>query len=157
MLEFWNPKTRQKFLQDQLHLLEYTRQKTALPAKDRRTKLALQIVAILPQILEQRGTFMYLIQRFSSSTPLALAKLILSKMAALSKLADVLQKSVAFSCMAASVYLLVFTGRNYLALREKRLANAASIATQKEIEVSSESAGVPGQETMRKVLSSKSM
>ena len=49
--------------------------------------------------------------------------------------------------MAASVYLLVFTGRNYLALREKRLANAAVIATQKEIEVSSESAVVPaGQE-----------
>ena len=48
--------------------------------------------------------------------------------------------------MAASVYLLVFTGRNYLALREKRLANAAIIATQKEIEVSSESAVVPGQE-----------
>ena len=47
--------------------------------------------------------------------------------------------------MAASVYLLVFTGRNYLALREKRLANAAIIATQKEIEVSSESAVVPGQ------------
>ena len=68
-------------------------------------------------------------------------------MAALSKVADVLQKSVAFTCMAASVYLLVFTGRNYLALREKRLANAAIIATQKEIEVSSasESAVVPGQ------------
>ena len=60
-------------------------------------------------------------------------------MAALSKVADVLQKSVAFTCMAASVYLLVFTGRNYLALREKRLANAAIIASQKEIEVSSES------------------
>lgn len=68
------------------------------------------------------------------------------KMAALSKVADVLQKSVAFTCMAASVYLLVFTGRNYLALREKRLANAAIIASQKEIEVSSESAVVPGQE-----------
>lgn len=48
--------------------------------------------------------------------------------------------------MAASVYLLVFTGRNYLALREKRLANAAIIATQKEIEGSSESAVVPRQE-----------
>ena len=67
-------------------------------------------------------------------------------MAALSKVADVLQKSVAFTCMAASVYLLVFTGRNYLALREKRLANAAIIASQKEREVSSESAVVPGQE-----------
>ena len=72
-------------------------------------------------------------------------------MSALSKVADVLQKLVAFTCMAASVYLLVFTGRNYLALREKRLANAAVIATQKEIEVSSESAVVPGQEdTSRK-------
>lgn len=48
--------------------------------------------------------------------------------------------------MAASVYLLVFTGRNYLALREKRLANAAIIAAHKEIEVLSESAVVPGQE-----------
>ena len=97
---------------------------------------------------------MYLTQRFSKPTPLAAVQFwsfCSCKMAALSKVADVLQKSVAFTCMAASVYLLVFTGRNYLALREKRLANAAIIATQKEIEVSSESAVVPGQEdTSRK-------
>ena len=29
--------------------------------------------------------------------------------------------------MAASVYILAITGRNYLALREKRLAKAAAI------------------------------
>ena len=55
-------------------------------------------------------------------------------MGTLSKIADVAQKSITFTCMAASVYILVITGRNYLALREKRLANAAAIERQKEME-----------------------
>jgi len=34
--------------------------------------------------------------------------------------------------MAGTVYLLVVSGRNYLALREKRLANAALTEGQKQ-------------------------
>ena len=41
------------------------------------------------------------------------------------KIADFLQKSVTLTCMVGTVYLLVMTGGNYLALRKKRLANAA--------------------------------
>lgn len=57
-----------------------------------------------------------------------------SKMGALTKIANFAQKSIAFTCMAASVYILVITGRNYLACREKRLANAAAIERQKELD-----------------------
>ena len=49
-----------------------------------------------------------------------------------SKLADFLQKSVTLTCMVGTVYLLVMTGRNYLTLREKRLANAALIEAKAE-------------------------
>lgn len=52
-------------------------------------------------------------------------------MGALSKVADFAQKVITFTCMAGSVYILVITGRNYLALREKRLANAAAIEGEK--------------------------
>ena len=52
-------------------------------------------------------------------------------MGALSKVANFAQKSITFTCMAASVYILVITGRNYLALREKRLAKAAAIEREK--------------------------
>jgi len=55
----------------------------------------------------------------------------------LSKVANFAQKSITFTCMAASVYILVFTGRNYLALREKRLAKAAAIEREKMEGVSS--------------------
>ena len=55
-------------------------------------------------------------------------------MARWSKVADFLQKSITFSCMAGTVYLLILTGRNYLALREKRLANAALIEGQTQPE-----------------------
>lgn len=55
-------------------------------------------------------------------------------MGALSKVADFAQKSITFTCMAASVYILVLTGRNYLAVREKRLANAAAIERQQEMD-----------------------
>lgn len=57
-------------------------------------------------------------------------------MGALSKVADFAQKSITFTCMAASVYILVLTGRNYLAVREKRLANAAAIERQQEMDTS---------------------
>lgn len=64
-----------------------------------------------------------------------------------SKVADFLQKSITFTCMAGTVYLLVITGRNYLALREKRLANAALIEGAKDMKYgSSESVVVPPQE-----------
>ena len=53
-------------------------------------------------------------------------------MGALSKVANFAQKSITFTCMAASVYILVITGRNYLALREKRLAKAAAIEREKD-------------------------
>ena len=66
-------------------------------------------------------------------------------MAGWSKVADYLQRTVTFTCMAGTVYLLVFTGRNYLALREKRLANAAAIEAKQEKSLS-ESAVVPEQE-----------
>ena len=49
-----------------------------------------------------------------------------------SKVADFLQKSVTLTCMIGTVYLLVMTGRNYLTLREKRLANAALIEAKAE-------------------------
>ena len=49
-----------------------------------------------------------------------------------SKVADFLQRSITFTCMAGTVYLLVVSGRNYLALREKRLANAALTEGQKQ-------------------------
>ena len=49
-----------------------------------------------------------------------------------SKLADFLRKSVTLTCMVGTVYLLVMTGRNYLTLREKRLANAALIEAKSE-------------------------
>jgi len=52
-------------------------------------------------------------------------------MGTLSKVANFAQKSITFTCMAASVYILVITGRNYLALREKRLAKAAAIEREK--------------------------
>lgn len=52
-------------------------------------------------------------------------------MGTLSKVANFAQKSITFTCMAASVYILVITGRNYLVLREKRLANAATIEKEK--------------------------
>ena len=55
-------------------------------------------------------------------------------MGRLSKLADFLQKSVTLTCMVGTVYLLVMTGRNYLTLREKRLANAALIEAKAEDE-----------------------
>jgi len=58
-------------------------------------------------------------------------------MGTLSKVANFAQKSITFTCMAASVYILVFTGRNYLALREKRLAKAAAIEREKMEGVSS--------------------
>lgn len=57
----------------------------------------------------------------------------------LSRVADFLQKSITFACLAGSVYILVFTGKSYLALRQKRLANAASIETQKELDGASPS------------------
>lgn len=63
------------------------------------------------------------------------------------KVADFLQKSITFTCMAGTVYLLVITGRNYLALREKRLANAALIEGAKDMKYgSSESVVVQPQE-----------
>ena len=52
-------------------------------------------------------------------------------MGTLSKVANFAQKSITFTCMAASVYILVITGRNYLLMREKRLANAAVIEKEK--------------------------
>lgn len=52
-------------------------------------------------------------------------------MGTLSKVANFAQKSITFTCMAASVYILVITGRNYLLMREKRLANAAAIEKEK--------------------------
>ena len=52
-------------------------------------------------------------------------------MGTLSKVANFAQKSITFTCMAASVYILVITGRNYLVLREKRLAKAAAIEREK--------------------------
>ena len=55
-------------------------------------------------------------------------------MARWSKVADFLQKSITFTCMAATVYFLILSGRNYLALREKRLANAALIEGQTQPE-----------------------
>ena len=58
-------------------------------------------------------------------------------MGRLSKLADFLQKSVTLTCMVGTVYLLVMTGRNYLSLREKRLANAALIEAKAEDEPAS--------------------
>lgn len=39
--------------------------------------------------------------------------------------------------MVGTVYLLVMTGRNYLSLREKRLANAALIEAKAEDEPAS--------------------
>ena len=58
-------------------------------------------------------------------------------MGRLSKVADFLQKSVTLTCMVGTVYLLVMTGRNYLSLREKRLANAALIEAKAEDEPAS--------------------
>lgn len=52
-------------------------------------------------------------------------------MGTLSKVANFAQKSITFTCMAASVYILVITGRNYLLMREKRLVNAAAIEKEK--------------------------
>lgn len=52
-------------------------------------------------------------------------------MGTLSKVANFAQKSITFTCMAASVYILVITGRNYLLMREKRLANAVAIEKEK--------------------------
>lgn len=52
-------------------------------------------------------------------------------MSTLSKVANFAQKSITFTCMAASIYILAITGRNYLALREKRLAKAAAIEKEK--------------------------
>ena len=58
-------------------------------------------------------------------------------MGRLSKLADFLQKSVTLTCMVGTVYLLVMTGRNYLSLRQKRLANAALVEAKTEDEPAS--------------------
>ena len=66
-------------------------------------------------------------------------------MGRLSKVADFLQKSVTLTCMVGTVYLLVMTGRNYLSLREKRLANAALIEAKAEDEPASSKQG-PGEE-----------
>lgn len=55
-------------------------------------------------------------------------------MGTLSKVANFAQKSITFTCMAASVYILVITGRNYLVLREKRLANAAAAIEKEKME-----------------------
>ena len=60
-------------------------------------------------------------------------------MGALGKVADFAQKSITFTCIAASVYILVFTGRNYLATREKRLANAAAMEREKQMDGTSPS------------------
>lgn len=59
-------------------------------------------------------------------------------MGTLSKVANFAQKSITFTCMAASVYILVITGRNYLLMREKRLANAAAIEKEKMESASSD-------------------
>jgi len=55
----------------------------------------------------------------------------------LSRLADFLQKSVTLTCLVGTVYLVVMTGRNYLSLREERLANTALIEAKAEDEPTS--------------------
>lgn len=71
--------------------------------------------------------------------PLLEPSILKIKMAALTKIADFLQRSIAFTCAAGSIYILAITGRNYLIIRKRRLENAAAIEGEKTMDGTSPS------------------
>ena len=60
-------------------------------------------------------------------------------MAVITRVADFLQKSIAFTCAVGCIYILAISGRNYLIIRKRRLANAAAIEAEKTTDVPSSS------------------
>lgn len=60
-------------------------------------------------------------------------------MAVFTRVADFLQKSIAFTCAVGCIYILAISGRNYLIIRKRRLANAAAIEAEKTTDVPSSS------------------